>query len=350
MVVAMDPTSGDVRALVGGRDYSDSQFDRAVDGMRQPGSSFKPIVYALAIADSITANSIFADTAVTISLPNGKTYSPENSDGDFLGPLTLREALAKSRNVVAVELGQRLGMDSVASFARRMGLSSKVAPYPSSAIGASVVQPLDLVATYTTFANLGTPVEPRFIYRIEDKNQKVVLTREVTALAPALDSRAAYVVRDMMRDVVERGTASSIRRYLPASIPVAGKTGTTNDNSDVWFVGLTPDLVAGVWLGFDKPVTITPGAAGGSLAAPVWGKMVARYYSARPELLTSRTTDPWAPPVGVIYGDVDRETGQLATDQTPADRRYTEYFMEGTEPAPLRADPWKLFSSGPIIF
>ena len=350
MVVAMDPTSGDVKALVGGRDYSDSQFDRAVDGMRQPGSSFKPIVYALAISDSITPNTIFVDTALTIDLPNGTVYSPENSDGQYLGPLTLREALAKSRNVVAVQLGEKLGMDSISSLAHRMGLSSKIAPVPSSAIGASVVQPLDLVATYTTFANLGTPVEPRFIYRIEDRNRKVVLTREVTALAPALDPRVTYVVRDMMRDVVERGTASSIRRYLPASIPVAGKTGTTNDNSDVWFVGLTPDLVAGVWLGFDKPTPIAPGAAGGSLAAPVWGKMVARYYASRPEILTSRSSDPWAPPTGVISGDVDRATGELATDQTPADRRYTEYFVEGTEPAPLRADPWKVFGWGPIIF
>src|SRR5881396_422080 len=257
MVVALDPTSGDVRALVGGRDYSDSQFDRAVDGMRQPGSSFKPIVYALAIADSVTPNTIFQDTALAINLPNGTVYSPENSDGQYLGPLTLRDALAKSRNVVAVQLGQKLGMDSIATLAQRMGLTSKIAPVPSSAIGASVVQPLDLVAAYTTFANLGTPVEPSFIYRIEDRNRKVVLTREVTALPPALDPRVTYVVRDMMRDVVERGTASSIRRYLPASIPVAGKTGTTNDNSDVWFIGLTPDLVAGVWLGFDKPVTIT---------------------------------------------------------------------------------------------
>ena len=350
MVVAMDPTSGDVKALVGGRDYSDSQFDRAVDGMRQPGSSFKPIVYALAISDSIAPNTIFVDTALTIDLPNGTVYSPENSDGQYLGPITLREALAKSRNVVAVQLGEKLGMDSISSLAHRMGLSSKIAPVPSSAIGASVVQPLDLVATYTTFANLGTPVEPRFIYRIEDRNRKVVLTREVTALAPALDTRVTYVVRDMMRDVVERGTASSIRRYLPASIPVAGKTGTTNDNSDVWFVGLTPDLVAGVWLGFDKPTPIAPGAAGGSLAAPVWGKMVARYYASRPEILTSRSSDPWAPPTGVISGDVDRATGELATDQTPADRRYTEYFVEGTEPAPLRADPWKVFGWGPIIF
>lgn len=350
MVVALDPTSGDVRALVGGRDYNDSQFDRAVDGMRQPGSSFKPIVYALAIADSISPNTIFQDTALAITLPNGTVYSPENSDGQFLGPLTLREALAKSRNGVSVQLGQKLGIDSIANLAHRMGLSSRIAPYPSSAIGASVVQPLDLVAAYTTFANLGTPVEPRFIYRVEDRNRKVVLSREVTALAPALDPRVTYVVRDMMRDVVERGTAASIRRYLPASIPVAGKTGTTNDNSDVWFIGLTPDLVAGVWLGFDKPTSITPGAAGGSLAAPVWGKMLARYYAAKPEILTSRAAEQWTPPVGVIFGDVDRATGELATDQTPADRRYTEYFVEGTEPAPLRADPWKLFAWGPIIF
>jgi penicillin-binding protein 1A len=143
MVVALDPTSGDVRALVGGRDYADSHFDRAVDGMRQPGSSFKPIVYAAAIADSITPNTIFQDTALAINLPNGTVYSPENSDGQYLGPLTLRDALAKSRNVIAVQLGQKLGMDSIASLAHRMGLSSKIAPFPSRAIGASVVQPLN---------------------------------------------------------------------------------------------------------------------------------------------------------------------------------------------------------------
>ena len=350
MVVALDPTSGDVRALVGGRDYADSHFDRAVDGMRQPGSSFKPIVYAAAIADSITPNAMFADTALSITLPNKTVYKPENADNQYMGTISLREALAMSRNVVAVQLGMKLGIDSVAQLAHRMGLNSVIAPYPSSAIGASVVQPLDLVATYTTFANLGTPVEPRFIYRIEDRNRKVVMQLEVRALAPALDPRVTYVVRDMMRDVVERGTASSIRRYLPASIPVAGKTGTTNDNSDVWFVGLTPDIVAGVWLGFDKPVTIAPGAGGGSLAAPIFGKMLARYYASKPEILSGRESAQWVPPLGVIMGDVDRETGQLATDQTPPERRYTEYFVEGTEPAALKADPWKIFGWGPIIF
>jgi penicillin-binding protein 1A len=350
IVVAMDPTSGDVRALVGGRDYKASQFDRAIDGKRQPGSSFKPIVYAAAIADSIPPNAIVADTAISIRLPNGTYYRPDNSDREFLGPITMREALARSRNVVAVQLAQQIGMDSVIALAKRMGIQSTIAPYPSSAIGASVVQPLDMIAAYTTFANLGTAVEPRFIHRIEDRTGKVVYAAQVRALPPAIDPRAAFVVRDMMRDVVERGTASSIRRYLPQTIPVAGKTGTTNDNSDVWFIGLTPDIVAGVWLGFDKPKTITPGAAGGSLAAPVWGKMMARYYSSSSGRSLERSSARWTPPIGVISGEFDRLTGQLATAVTPADRRYTEYFVEGTEPEPLRADPWKVFRFGPIAF
>ena len=351
IVVALDPTTGDVRALVGGRDYKESQFDRAIDGKRQPGSSFKPIVYAAAIADSIPPNAIEGDTAISIRLPNGTYYRPDNSDHEYLGAITLREALAKSRNAVAVQVGQQVGMDSVIALAKRMGIQSSIAPYPSSAIGASVVQPLDLIAAYTTFANLGTPVEPRFIHRIEDRTGKVVYTGQVRALPPALDPRATFVVRDMMRDVVERGTASSIRKFLPSSIPVAGKTGTTNDNSDVWFIGLTPDIVAGVWLGFDKPKTITPGAAGGSLAAPVWGKMMARYYaSSAGRSSIERSQGQWTPPIGVISGELDRSTGQMATTLTPASRRYTEYFVEGTEPEELRADPWRIFRWGPIGF
>jgi 1A family penicillin-binding protein len=351
LVVAMDPTTGDVRALVGGRSYAESQFDRAIDGKRQPGSSFKPIVYAAAIADSIPPNAIVGDTAIAIRLQNGTVYRPDNSDREFMGPITLREALTRSRNVVAVQLALDVGIDTVLSVARRMGIESNLAPYPSTAIGASEVQPLDMIASYTTFANLGTPVEPRFIHRIEDRSGNTVYTAPMRVLPPALDPRVSFVVRDMMRDVVDRGTASSIRRYLPASVPVAGKTGTTNDNTDVWFIGLTPDLVAGVWLGFDRPKTITPGAAGGSLAAPVFGRMMARYYASRAgQSSLQRSEARWNPPLGVISGELDRLTGQLATAATPANRRYTEYFVEGTEPEPLRADPWKVFQWGPIGF
>ena len=344
-VVAMDPTTGDVRALVGGRDYARSSFDRAIDGMRQPGSSFKPIVYATAIADSMTPTTLVADTAIAIPLPNGRVYRPTDDDNRYLGMITIRDALAKSRNVVAVELGQKLGMDSVIAMARRMGITSPIAPYPSSAIGASVVQPLNLVTAYTTFANLGTPVTPRFIYRIQDASGKTVYSQQVHALPPAMDPRVAYVTRDMMRDVVERGTATAVRKYVAQDVPVAGKTGTTNNNTDAWFIGVTPGLVAGVWMGFDKPTSMGSAAAGGSYSAPVWGRMVAKYLAAR----GTRDTD-WPPPIGVIPAEFDRATDQLATATTPSNQRYTEYFVEGTEPDALKLDPRVAFSAGAIVF
>ena len=342
-LVAIDPTTGDVRALIGGRDYRESSFDRVIDGMRQPGSAFKPIVYAAAIADSLTASTIIPDTAIAIQLDRGRVYRPDNSDNQFLGPITMREALAKSRNVVAVQLAERVGMDTIVHLARRFGIDAPVAPYPASAIGASALQPLDLVGAYTVFANLGAHVDPRFIYRIEDRAGNAVFTNPAAAPRAVIDPKVAFIVRDMMREVVERGTATSVRRYLPESIPVAGKTGTTNDNSDVWFVGMTPELVAGVWLGFDKPKTITAGAAGGTLAAPIFGRMMAEYYAAR-------SSAQWTAPQGLIAAQLDRVSGQLADSTTPPERRYTEYFLEGTEPLPLRVNGWQLFKNGPIVF
>jgi penicillin-binding protein 1A len=344
-VVAMDPTTGDVRALVGGRDYSRSSYDRAIDGMRQPGSSFKPIVYATALADSMSPTTLLPDTAIAIPLSNGRFYRPDDDDNRYLGMITMREALTKSRNIVAVALGQQLGMDSVIATARRMGITSPIASVPSSAIGASTVQPLNMVSAYTTFANLGTPVTPRFIYRIQDASGKTVYSQPVHALPPAFDPRVAYVTRDMMRDVVDRGTATSVRKYVASDVPVAGKTGTTNNSTDTWFIGITPGLVAGVWMGFDRPTPMGSGAAGGSYAAPVWGRMVARYLDAR----GTRNTD-WSPPIGVISADFDRVTGQMATALTPPAQRYTEYFVEGTEPDSLKLDPSAAFRGGALVF
>jgi membrane carboxypeptidase/penicillin-binding protein len=158
-----------------------------------------------------------------------------------------------------------------------------------------------------------------------------------------IDPRIAFIVRDMMRDAVERGTGTAARAALPTSIPVAGKTGTTNDNVDVWFMGMTPDLVAGVWLGFDRPKTIAPGVAGGSLAAPIWGAMMAKYYAGRP------APAAWVPPLGLVTAELDRATGFLADSITPPARRYTEYFIPGTEPEPLRSVPWKLPVFGALV-
>ena len=335
-VVAMDPFTGDVRALVGGRDYVTAPFNRAIDAKRQPGSAFKVFVYTAAVADSLTPSAIVADTALAIPLPDRTVYRPSNSDGEFLGPLTLRTALARSRNPVAIQLALGLGMDSVAELAHRMGLDSDIAPYPSSAIGASVVQPLDLVAAYAAVANLGARVEPRFITHIEDAAGGTAWQNPMIAPRSVLDPGVAFIVRDMMRDVVERGTATSVRTGVPESIPVAGKTGTTNDNTDVWFLGMTPDLVAGVWIGFDRPRTITPGAAGGSLAAPIWAQMVAQAGVGTGGV-------PWSPPPGVVAAELDRVTGRIADPEVPPENRYTEYFLGGTEPLPVRLDTWGVF-------
>jgi 1A family penicillin-binding protein len=356
MAVAMDPYTGDVRALVGGRNHARAPFDRAVTGLRQPGSSFKPIVYAKAIEDSIAANTIVPDTLLQIPLnSSGDVYKPEEIDGKFWGyktwkdgeptttAMTMREGLVHSRNMVAIQLGMRAGMDSVAALAQRLGITSRINPVPASAIGASEVHPIDLVAAYSAFVNNGAVVQPRFITQISDAAGRTVYSRPPSTPQQALDPRVAYIVRDMLRDVAQRGSGTAARRAVPANIPVAGKTGTTNDNVDVWFIGMTPDLVAGVWLGFDKPKTIASGAVGGLLAAPIWGQMVGRYYA-------GRSTAGWpAAPDGLVYAELDRDTGLLATSDTPPEKRYVEYFLPGTEPGELRNNPWRVPAWGPLF-
>lgn len=341
LAIAMDAATGDVRALVGGRNYAEGPFNRAVDGLRQPGSSIKPFVYAAAMAAArMTPLDLVGDTAITIDLPGSPPYSPKNADGEFLGLIPLREALAKSRNPVAVQLFMKAVPDSVVALVKRAGIEAPMAPFPSSALGASVVQPLDMVAAYSTFANLGTPVRPRFVNRVDDPRGRTVWSAPRVTMPPAMDSAVAFVVRDMMRDVVERGTGGAVRRYVAPQVPVAGKTGTTDNNTDVWFVGMTPDVVGAVWLGFDRPKTIARGAAGGTLAAPIWGRMMAA---------AGRGTREWTPPANVAPGTMDRETRQPATDATPAERRYVEYFLPGTQPRAVALENWKKWRWDPGV-
>ncbi len=339
-LVAIDPSTGDVRALLGGRNYQESQFNRATNAVRQPGSTFKPIVYARALMDSTPPNALLADEPLELRY-DAQVYRPQNADGEFLGRITMREALAQSRNPVAVRLWEAAGPDSVIALARRMGFTAPIAPYPSSAIGASAVRPIDLVTAFTAIANLGAAVEPRFVIRIDDPVGRSVYGQAVRFLAPAMDSSVAFVVRELMREAVESGTATAVRRFIAAPVPVAGKTGTTDNNTDVWFVGITPQIVAGVWLGFDRPKTIMPGAAGGSLAAPIFGQMLASWGGL--------AGDPWLPPSGVVSAELDRVTGKLSEPETPKENRYLEYFVAGTEPAALRIDARRLFRVGPII-
>ncbi len=342
-LVMLSPMTGEVLALVGGKDFAASSFDRVIDGRRQPGSSFKPFVYGTALLQGIAANTIELDTALSILLPTGKTYSPDNSDGKFLGSLTMREALVQSRNPVAVQLGMQVTIDSIAALAHRMGLDANIPPYPSSAIGTASVRPLDMAAAYGAIANGGSAIKPRFVLRVEDRTGRTVWAPKVVPPQYALDTRAAFVLRDMMRDVVDRGTGTSVRKYVAKEIPVAGKTGTTNGSTDVWFVGMTPELVGAVWVGYDAPKPIAGGqAAGGTVAAPIFGRAVQAYYA------VNKTSLPWTPPPGVVSMELDRDTGLPATPETLPTKRYTEWFVSGTEPGAIPVDVWKLVELGGI--
>ena len=324
LFVAVDPTNGDVLALVGGRDFRDSEFDRAVQGRRQAGSAFKPFVYAAALAQGLPPTLQLDDSPLSLPRGDGTRWTPENSSGTWIGPVTMRNALVGSINIPAIRLAMATGLDSVAATASRLGLTTEIPHGAAIAIGAADVRPLELVAAYSAFATLGTYAPPRIVNLVQGSAGLPVY--EATAQpVRVLDPRVAFQMVDLLRDAVARGTGTAARRGVPAALPVAGKTGTTNDNTDVWFVGFTPDIVAGIWMGFDRPRTITPGAFGGNLAAPVWASFAAAVYGRRP------VPPPWQAPSGLVTLRVRRGDGRVAA---PGDTSgaYLEYFLEGTEP------------------
>ncbi len=328
MFLAIDPLTGDILAMIGGRDFPDSEFNRAMQALRQPGSVFKPFVYAAAIQAGIPASDVIYDTPVTIEQRGSPPYSPRNFDGRFHGPMTLRQALYRSINVVAVKLGQRVGVESVAQVASRMGIDSEIPRVPSTPIGAASVTPIEVARAYTTFANMGVRVEPRPILRIEDKEGRVLWEAREDR-ERVLDERTAWIMLSILRDVVDRGTGNyGVRQSggVPFEIPVAGKTGTTNDATDTWFVGFTPEIVTATWIGFDRPKRIHRNAQGGITAAPVNGAVLSWYYADRP------APEPWARPAGLVQRRVDAETGLLATPWCPAPNLYSEVYLPGTEP------------------
>ncbi|MEK7668821.1 MAG: PBP1A family penicillin-binding protein [Gemmatimonadota bacterium] len=325
LFVALDPSTGDVLALEGGRDFRDSEFDRALQGHRQAGSAFKPVVYAAALAEGLPPTTMLDNSPLSLPQGDGTRWTPENSDGTWTGPVTMRTALVRSLNLPTIRLALIVGLDSVVATARRLGLTTPIPPVASTAIGAADVRPIELVAAYGAFATLGAYIPPRIVTLVQGSAGLPVYEAPPVQPAAALDPRVAFQVVSVMEDAVTSGTGTAARRGLPAALPVAGKTGTTNDNADVWFIGLTPDIVAGVWLGFDRPRTITPGAFGGTLAAPVWGAFAAAAYAGRP------IPPAWQPPRGLVALRVRRSDGRY-TPQDTTGGSYTEYFLEGTEP------------------
>lgn len=328
MFIAMDPKTGDVRALVGGRDFDDSEFNRATQAIRQPGSVFKPFVYTAAVASGIPASEVIWDAPIILENVGGEPYSPKNFESDFRGPTTLRLALARSINVVAVKLGQRVGEESFAQMAARMGIRSEIPRVPSAAIGAASITPLEIASAYTTFANLGVHVEPRSILRIESKDGRVLWDSTINS-EEVLDPQVAWIMLSMLRDAVDRGTGNYAirqRSQIPYSIPVAGKTGTTNSATDTWFVGFTPDLVTTTWIGLDLPQPFLFNATGGTTSAPVGAAVLADYYSRHD------APEAWPRPESLLERVVDGTTGLLATQWCPIDLVYREVYLPGTEP------------------
>src|SRR5918992_1131892 len=323
--VPLDARTGAVRALVGGRDFDDSKFNRAVQALRQPGSAFKPIVFAAGIQNGRSPAYVLSDDALSLEQRPGEMWQPKNYDGSFEGNIPMRRALYQSRNLATIRLGMELGEATVIEEARRFGITSPIPAYPSIHIGAASVYPIEMVAAYSAFATLGTRAEPQPIVRVENTKGEVLWAPEPIR-TPVLSPEEAWLMVSMMRDAVTRGTAAGAVAGAGFRIPAGGKTGTTNDGTDVWFIGYTPDLVAGVWMGFDRPQRIKANAQGGVLAAPAWTTFMREVYRRRP------APGDWPQPAGIVERMIDRSTAMLATAYCPPELVTQEYFIIGTDP------------------
>jgi 1A family penicillin-binding protein len=323
--VMLDARGGDVLAWVGGRNFAQSQFDRAGSAKRQVGSAFKPFVYAAALRDGFVLSQPLPDVPIRVRLADGQIWAPRNFTGRYEGAVTMRDALVRSKNVVTVRLADATGLGDVAGVARKAGIEH-VPEVPSVALGALTVSPLELTSAYSAFATLGEAVESRMVLRVEDENGRV-LWRSQPRRRKVLDPGVAFLITDVLSDALHRGTGiAALGSGFKA--PAAGKTGTTNDGADTWFVGYTPEVVAGLWVGFDRPREIVEDATGGRLAAPVWGRVVERFYRGR------KVPEPWHSPDGVVIRDVDPATGLLIKKGCSSGRQpVRELFLDEMQPA-----------------
>ncbi|MEO5579531.1 MAG: PBP1A family penicillin-binding protein [Gemmatimonadaceae bacterium] len=322
--IAMDPRNGAIRAMVGGRDFYDSRFNRATQALRQPGSAFKPIVYAAAVQNGRAASYIVDDSPLEIDQGTGTPWTPKNYDGRFVGQMTMRHGLYDSRNIVAIRTGIELGERTIINEARNFGITTPIPPYPSIFIGSADVYPIEMVAAYGPFANQGIRAAPNAIVRVENARQEV-LSQQTPGRTQVLSPEESWLMVDMMKDVIRRGTAASVWSS-GFRLPAGGKTGTTNDGTNVWFIGYTADLVAGVWMGFDRPKQIMRDAQGGRLAAPAWTAFMSEVYRRKP------APPDWPRPSSLIIREIDVTTGLLQTPYCPREKLRAEFYIPGTEP------------------
>ncbi len=319
--------TGEVKAMVGGRDFKESQYNRAIQSRRQPGSAFKPVIYAAALDKGYTPATVLIDSPIVYENADPNIiWKPQNYEGKFKGRILFRDALAQSRNVVTIKLLQDIGIDYAIEYARNLGITSPLSRDLTIALGSSGVSLLELVKSYSVFNNQGYLIEPVFIKRIEDRDGNVI---EAAAVVPrkVIEKSTAYVMTSLLESVVQDGTG---RRVRALNRPVAGKTGTTNNLFDAWFVGYTPRYVAGTWVGFDEEKPLGNGETGSRAASPIWLEFMQQVLEGKPVRV-------FQVPEGVVFTKIDADTGLLPI---PTSRNTLfECFKEGTVPTRYSSNP-----------
>jgi penicillin-binding protein 1A len=311
-LLALDNLTGDIKAMVGGWDFEHSQFNRATQALRQVGSSFKPYVYSAAIEEGASPDDTVLDAPVAFPTSSG-TYRPHNYDGRYAGVITLRQALAQSRNIPALKVASRVGISKVIEYARRFGITSSLPAYLPLALGAAEVSLLEQTAGYTVFPNDGVRVAPRYIRKVTD-SQGNVLEENFTDVSQVVSSRTARLMTSILRQVVQQGTATAARKL---SHPVAGKTGTTNDYTDAWFVGFSPSITCGVWVGFDEKKSLGARETGSSAALPIWIDFMRVALEGRDgESFVEPATEPRPPVARVTVSAASRGSAASPPKQT----------------------------------
>jgi penicillin-binding protein 1A len=330
-LLTMDVKTGAIRAMVGGRNFTASEFNRATQSRRQPGSAFKPIIYTAAFDKGMTPVTRLVDAPVVFSDPSSPDglWKPKNFDGKFLGPTTLRTALVQSRNIVTIKILQDIGVDYAAAYAVNMGITSPLNRNLSLALGTSGVTLIEMVRAYGVLANQGQKATPFFIKKIVDRTGHVFEESQVR-VEQVIDPAVAFISTHVMQDVVESGTG---RRVRSIGRPVAGKTGTTDDTRDAWFIGFTPSLVTGVWVGFDQERSLGRQEVGGRAAAPIW-----LYFME--QALKGKPVEVFPVPEGIVFTKVDARTGLPVKGSSK--NAIFECFLEGTLPG--NAEPVEIDS------
>jgi len=319
-LVAIDPRTGGVKAMIGGYSFKKSQFNRAMQSKRNAGSAFKPIIYAAALDKGLTPATVINDSEVEYPDGAGGTWKPKNYDGIFRGPVTMREALTNSINIVSVKIMEQIGASYAADYAKKLGFTSQIPANLALALGAASVSPVELTSAYAVFANKGVSLPTSFITKVTDNDGVVLQQASNPVPIPVISPETSYVITNLMQSVVSSGTghrASIIGR------PVAGKTGTTNGSKDAWFVGYVPQLVAGVWVGYDLERSLGAGGSGGQAAAPIWAEFMQKSVSGLP-------VEDFDAPENVSFVLINPRTGKLAREG--ASGAVMECFIKGTEP------------------